>query len=174
MWFFMHESGIHATIAGVVLAFAFPFLPRSKAQESPMARLESALHKPVAFAILPIFAFANAGVAIGGDAIAGLLSPNGMGIMHGISSWQIYRRLCGQLLCRQSRFGSIVKRHQLEARHGCRPGSPASVSRCPFSSPIWRLKLKDDLVNSFQNGDFTCLFCRRCHRLFLAYRHQQI
>ena len=49
-----------------------------------MARLEHALHKPVAFAILPIFAFANAGIAIGGGAVAGLVSPNGLGILLGL------------------------------------------------------------------------------------------
>ena len=84
MWFCMLESGIHATIAGVVLAFAFPFRSRVEGQESPMARLEHMLHKPVAFAILPIFAFANAGIAIGEGAIAGLISPNGLGIMLGL------------------------------------------------------------------------------------------
>ena len=84
MWFFMLESGIHATIAGVILAFAFPFRSTVEGQKSPMARLESALHKPVAFAILPIFAFANAGVAISGEAAQGLLSHNGLGIMVGL------------------------------------------------------------------------------------------
>ena len=84
MWFFMLESGIHATIAGVVLAFAFPFRSTVEGRESPMARLEHALHKPVAFAILPVFAFANAGIAIGGGALAGLTSPNGLGILLGL------------------------------------------------------------------------------------------
>ena len=94
MWFFMLESGIHATIAGVVLAFAFPFRSTVENRESPMARLEGALHKPVAFAILPIFAFANAGIAIGGGAVAGLLSPNGLGIMLGLLAGKIVG-VCG-------------------------------------------------------------------------------
>ncbi len=89
MWFFMLESGIHATIAGVVLAFAFPFRSTIEGREPPMARLEHALHKPVAFAILPIFAFANAGIAIGGGAVEGLLSPNGLGIMLGLLAGKI-------------------------------------------------------------------------------------
>ena len=84
MWFFMLESGIHATIAGVVLAFAFPFRSTVEGQQSPMARMEGALHKPVAFAILPIFAFANAGVAISSEAAQGLLSHNGLGILVGL------------------------------------------------------------------------------------------
>ncbi len=84
MWFFMLESGIHATIAGVVLAFAFPFRSTVEESKSPMARLEHALHKPVAFAILPIFAFANAGISIGDGALVGLTSQNGLGIMLGL------------------------------------------------------------------------------------------
>ena len=84
MWFFMLESGIHATIAGVILAFAFPFRANDPNQTSPMARLEGALHKPVAFLILPIFAFANAGVALSGGAVAQLFSPNGLGILLGL------------------------------------------------------------------------------------------
>ena len=84
MWFFMLESGIHATIAGVVLAFAIPFRSAVEDKPSPMARLEGALHKPVAFVILPIFAFANAGITIGGGAVEGLLSPNGLGILLGL------------------------------------------------------------------------------------------
>ena len=84
MWFFMLESGIHATIAGVILAFAFPFRSTVENQASPMGRLEGALHKPVAFAILPIFAFANAGVVISGEAAQGLISPTGLGIALGL------------------------------------------------------------------------------------------
>ncbi len=94
MWFFMLESGIHATIAGVVLAFAFPFRSVAEGQGSPMARLEHALHKPVAFAILPIFAFANAGIAINSGAVEGLLSPNGLGIMLGLLAGKLIG-VCG-------------------------------------------------------------------------------
>ena len=89
MWFFMYKSGIHATIAGVVLAFAFPFRSTIENREPPMARLEGALHKPVAFLILPVFAFANAGIAIGDGAVAGLVSPNGLGIMLGLLAGKI-------------------------------------------------------------------------------------
>lgn len=94
MWFFMLESGIHATIAGVVLAFTLPFHSAIEGQESPMARLEHTLHKPVAFLVLPVFAFANAGIAIGGSAVEGLLSPNGLGIMLGLLGGKIVG-VCG-------------------------------------------------------------------------------
>ena len=59
MWFFMLKSGIHATIAGVMLAFAIPFSAKEDDEKSPSHRLEHFLHKPVAFVILPIFALAN-------------------------------------------------------------------------------------------------------------------
>ncbi len=57
MWYCMMESGIHATIAGVLLAFAIPF--RDGSESSPSYRLQHALHMPVLFVIMPIFALAN-------------------------------------------------------------------------------------------------------------------
>jgi NhaA family Na+:H+ antiporter len=62
MWYLMLRSGVHATIAGVLLAFAIPFSPRAEDETSPSHRLEHALHKPVAFCILPLFALANTGI----------------------------------------------------------------------------------------------------------------
>lgn len=84
MWFCMLKSGVHATIAGVLLAFAIPFSARAEDQASPSHRLEHLLHRPVALGILPLFALANTGIVIGSDWFAGLLSPNGLGIMMGL------------------------------------------------------------------------------------------
>lgn len=84
MWFFMLKSGIHATIAGVLLAFAIPFSAKTDDEESPSHRLEHMLHKPVAFIILPIFALANTGVVIGANWAQELASPNSFGIMGGL------------------------------------------------------------------------------------------
>jgi Na+:H+ antiporter, NhaA family len=84
MWFFMVKSGVHATIAGVLLAFAIPFSGRTDAEDSPSHRLEHALHKPVAFIILPIFALANTGVVFDAQWQDGLLSANSLGIMGGL------------------------------------------------------------------------------------------
>ncbi len=84
MWFLMLKSGVHATIAGVLLAFAIPFSSRSEDIASPSHRLEHALHRPVAFLILPLFALANTGIDIPSDWQAGLLSPNSLGIMAGL------------------------------------------------------------------------------------------
>lgn len=84
MWALMLKSGVHATIAGVLLAFAIPFSARQDDQESPSHRLEHLLHRPVAFVILPIFALANTGIVIGGDWAQELASLNSVGILAGL------------------------------------------------------------------------------------------
>lgn len=84
MWFLMLKSGIHATIAGVMLAFAIPFSTRDNDAASPSHRLEHYLHKPVAFVILPIFALANTGIPIGTDWLQSLTSTNSAGILAGL------------------------------------------------------------------------------------------
>ena len=85
MWFLMLKSGVHATVAGVLLAFAIPFSARQDDADSPSHRLEHALHKPVAFLILPIFALANTGIIIGAGWAEQLLSANSMGIFLGLA-----------------------------------------------------------------------------------------
>lgn len=84
MWFLMLKSGVHATIAGVLLAFAIPFSARQDDAASPSHRLEHVLHRPVAFVILPIFALANTGIVIGGDWAQELASANSLGILAGL------------------------------------------------------------------------------------------
>jgi NhaA family Na+:H+ antiporter len=84
MWFLMFKSGVHATIAGVLLAFAIPFSARAEDEKSPSHRLEHFLHKPVAFIILPIFALANTGIVIGSGWQRDLLSTNSAGIIGGL------------------------------------------------------------------------------------------
>ncbi|MCG2586686.1 Na+/H+ antiporter NhaA [Massilia sp. TS11] len=84
MWYCMLRSGVHATIAGVLLAFAIPFSARAEDAASPSHRLEHALHRPVAFLILPLFALANTGILITPGWEAELLAPNGLGILAGL------------------------------------------------------------------------------------------
>lgn len=84
MWFLMLKSGVHATIAGVLLAFAIPCSSQAEDEASPSHRLEHALHLPVAFVILPIFALANTGIVIGADWAHALASPNSTGILAGL------------------------------------------------------------------------------------------
>lgn len=85
MWFLMLRSGIHATIAGVLLAFAIPFSHKFVDEQSPSYRLENFLHKPVAFMILPVFALANTGIVIGAGWLQGLTNPNSLGIIAGLA-----------------------------------------------------------------------------------------
>lgn len=84
MWLLMLKSGVHATIAGVMLAFAVPYSHRDDDETSPSHRLEHVLHKPVAFIILPIFALANTGIIIGADWMHGLANANSLGIGAGL------------------------------------------------------------------------------------------
>lgn len=84
MWYLMFRSGVHATLAGVMLAFAIPFSPRTEDETSPSHRLEHILHKPVAFAVLPLFALANTGVVIPAGWSATLLGANSLGILLGL------------------------------------------------------------------------------------------
>lgn len=84
MWFLMLKSGVHATVAGVLLAFTIPFSARQDDEHSPSHRLEHVLHKPVAYLILPIFALANTALPIEAGWTQELASPNSLGIMLGL------------------------------------------------------------------------------------------
>jgi NhaA family Na+:H+ antiporter len=95
MWVLMLKSGVHATIAGVMLAFAIPFWSRGEGRPSPSHRLENALHKPVAFLILPLFALANTGVILDASLLTSLLDPNSLGIIGGL----VIGKPIGILLC---------------------------------------------------------------------------
>lgn len=78
----MLESGIHATLTGVLLAFAIPF--RDGGEASPSYVLQHALHKPVAFLILPLFALANTAIILSNDAIRDIIQPHTAGIFFGL------------------------------------------------------------------------------------------
>ncbi|MBP1225831.1 Na+/H+ antiporter NhaA [Flavobacterium sp. 1355] len=82
MWYFMLNSGVHATITGVILAFVIPFGDGGK--KSTSYRLQHFLHKPVALFILPLFAIANTCIAIKSDWHTGLNHPNAFGIILGL------------------------------------------------------------------------------------------
>ena len=84
MWIATLKSGVHATLAGVALGLTIPIRDRNAPERSPLGEMEHALHPWVAFAILPLFAFANAGVALGGASLATLVAPVPMGILLGL------------------------------------------------------------------------------------------
>jgi len=83
MWYFTYKSGIHATIAGVLLATTIPHRIKEK-DFSLLIKLEHAISPYVAFLIMPIFAFANAGVSLGGLSLSSLLQPVPLGILLGL------------------------------------------------------------------------------------------
>src|SRR5215468_5042725 len=82
MWNFMLKSGVHATLAGVLLAFALPFTHDN--DTSPSYRVQHFLHKPVTFIIMPLFALANTGIVFLGTWADSLLTSNSLGIVVGL------------------------------------------------------------------------------------------
>jgi NhaA family Na+:H+ antiporter len=83
MWYFMLNSGVHATITGVLLAFAIPFGDGN--EKSPSFFLQHFLHKPVAFFILPLFAVANTCIPLAGNIQGGLSQTYSLGIIAGLA-----------------------------------------------------------------------------------------
>ena len=84
MWVAVLKSGIHATLAGVIVALTIPMSATEEDGEPLLQQLEHALHPWVVFLVMPLFAFANAGVALGGLALADLLAPVPLGIALGL------------------------------------------------------------------------------------------
>jgi len=82
LWYFIHHSGIHATIAGVLVAFTIP--TNETDEESPLEKLEHFLTTPVNYIIMPIFALANTNITFQKEMLAGLVSPLGLGIIVGL------------------------------------------------------------------------------------------
>ena len=84
MWASVLKSGVHATLAGVFLAFTIPLRNPEDPEHSPAQQLEHELHPTVAYVILPLFAFANAGVPLAGLSIKVLFEPVSLGIIAGL------------------------------------------------------------------------------------------
>lgn len=84
LWIFVLKSGVHATLAGVALAFAIPLKSRRVPEHSPLEHLEHDLHPWVSYLILPVFAFANAGISLTGMSFGDLFHPVPLGIMLGL------------------------------------------------------------------------------------------
>jgi NhaA family Na+:H+ antiporter len=83
LWYFIHHSGIHATIAGVLLALTIPSNPIKRT--SPLEHLEHLIVRPVNFLIMPIFALANTNIRFESKMLDGLTSPLGLGIIFGLA-----------------------------------------------------------------------------------------
>jgi NhaA family Na+:H+ antiporter len=84
IWVCVLKSGVHATLVGVIVALAIPLKSATPEQPSLLEQLEESLHPWVAFAVLPLFAFANAGVSLQGLSLARLLEPVPLGIAAGL------------------------------------------------------------------------------------------
>ena len=82
LWIAVLKSGVHATLAGVLIAFCIPM--RDKEGHCPLRELEHNLHEPVAFVILPAFAFVNAGLSLSGVSLDALLHPVTLGVTSGL------------------------------------------------------------------------------------------
>ena len=82
MWYCMHQSGVHATLSGVMLAFALPF--REDARLNISEHIQHVLHKPVSFIIVPLFALANTAIPLNASLVRQLMRPYSLGIMLGL------------------------------------------------------------------------------------------
>ncbi|MBL8067278.1 MAG: Na+/H+ antiporter NhaA [Armatimonadetes bacterium] len=82
--YLVYQSGVHATIAGVLLAMVIPLRSRNDDEDSPLVQLEHALHTPVAYGVLPIFAFFNSGVPVTGLRPADFQEPVTLGVLLGL------------------------------------------------------------------------------------------
>jgi NhaA family Na+:H+ antiporter len=84
LWFFVLQSGVHATLAGVALALCIPLGTRQEEARSPLLFLEEKMHYWVAFAVVPVFGFANAGVSLAGISPGNLVDPVPLGVALGL------------------------------------------------------------------------------------------
>jgi NhaA family Na+:H+ antiporter len=84
LWFFVLQSGVHATLAGVAVALCVPMGKPEEESRSPLLFLEEKLHTWVAFAVVPIFGFANAGVSLSGISMENLIDPVPLGVALGL------------------------------------------------------------------------------------------
>jgi len=106
IWYFVHHSGIHATIAGVLVAMTLP--TNDTDIESPLEKLEHALVNPVNFFIVPIFAFANTNITIQYEMIEGLASPLGLGISLGLIFGKPAGILLTSVICSKIGIGQLT------------------------------------------------------------------
>lgn len=105
IWYFIHHSGIHATIAGVLVAMTLPTTPDD--QESPLEKLEHALVNPVNFLIIPLFALVNTNITLHQEMVGGLSSPLGLGIILGLFLGKTVGIFLTSYLCVKSKLANL-------------------------------------------------------------------
>ncbi|TYO95842.1 NhaA family Na+:H+ antiporter [Geothermobacter ehrlichii] len=131
LWIFVLKSGVHATLAGVVLAFAMPLKSRRDGNHSPAGKLEHDLHPWVNFLILPVFAFANAGIPLAGMGLGDLFHSVPLGIMVGLVAGKlvgVYGSSIFAIRAGLARFPEgVTKRHLLGVAALCGIGFTMSL-----------------------------------------------
>lgn len=105
MWYCFLKSGVHATIAGVLLAFVIPF--HKNDDENVSYHLQHFLHKPVAFIIVPIFALVNTAILIPSNIIGSLATPNSLGIVLGLVAGKLLAIFAFPLLLVKAGIASL-------------------------------------------------------------------
>ncbi|MEM9618979.1 MAG: Na+/H+ antiporter NhaA [Pseudomonadota bacterium] len=130
VWVFVLKSGVHATLAGVVTALTIPIEGRTADDQSPLHAAEKNLHKWVAFLILPVFAFANAGVSFSGASFSSIFAPLPAGIIAGLVIGKPLGVLLMSFLSVRMNFSTLPA--ELEWRHiagaGCLTGIGFTMS----------------------------------------------
>lgn len=109
LWYFIHHSGVHATIAGVLLALTIP-VKTFENGFSPLKYLEHLLHTPVNYLILPIFAFANTNITFHSQMVNGLFSNLGLGIILGLAIGKVLGINLFSWLAIKSGFGKLPEK----------------------------------------------------------------
>lgn len=107
MWAALLKSGVHATLAGVLLAFFIPLKNKADPEHSPLEELEHDLHNTVAFGVLPLFAFANAGISLAGTSLSTLLHPVPLGIAAGLFIGKQVGVMAAVILCLKLKLANL-------------------------------------------------------------------
>lgn len=118
MWAALLKSGVHATLAGVLLAFFIPLKNKHDPEHSPLEEVEHDLHSTVAFGILPLFAFANAGISLAGTSLDTLLHPVPLGIAAGLFIGKQIGVMAAVLLCLKLGWASVPKGTTVQQLYG--------------------------------------------------------
>ncbi len=165
IWYFIHHSGIHATIAGVLVAMTIP--TNDTDVESPLERLEHALIKPVNFFIIPLFAFANTNITLEPEMVHGLIAPLGLGISLGLLLGKPLGILLMALVCSKLKISSLPEgsnfKHMLGVGLLAGIGFTMSIfiSILSFSNPLFVKEAKlSILLTSILAGLLGYMFLR--------------
>ncbi|VEG13022.1 Na+/H+ antiporter NhaA [Moraxella cuniculi] len=118
LWAALLKSGVHATLAGVLLAFFIPLRNKKDPEHSPLEELEHDLHNTVAFGVLPLFAFANAGISLIGTNLDTLLHPVPLGIAAGLVLGKQFGVMAAVLICLKLNLANLPKGTNLTQLYG--------------------------------------------------------